>query len=87
MKHYSCETDGRVCCRLIDFDIDDDKCIHNLKFKGGCHGNLTAIGKVCEGMKVDEAIKHFKGIRCGFKPTSCTDQFAGMLQQIKDENI
>ena len=83
MKHYSCET-NMVCSQLIDFDIDENNCIHNLKFKGGCPGNLKAIGILCENMPVDEAIKKFDGICCGFKPTSCTDQFARILKNIKE---
>lgn len=82
MKHYSCEPAPMVCCQLIDFDLDENNCIHNLKFKGGCPGNLKAIGKLVEGMKADEAIKTFSGITCGFKPTSCSDQFARILDKV-----
>ena len=83
MKHYSCEPSEMVCCSLIDFDIDDENRIHNLKFHGGCPGNLKAIGRVVENMKKEDAVKYFKGITCGFKPTSCSDQFAAMLEKIK----
>ena len=86
MKHYSFEPSSMVCCYQIDFDIDDDSCIHNLKFSGGCNGNLTAIGKLCEGLKMEKAIELLSGIRCGSKPTSCTDQFARALQRLKKEN-
>lgn len=84
MKHYSCEPSEMVCCSLIDFDIDDENKIHNLKFKGGCSGNLKAIGRVVENMNVDDALKHFSGVTCGYKPTSCTDQFARILEKIKN---
>ena len=85
MKHYLYEPSDMVCCSLIDFDIDENDCIHNLKFKGGCSGNLRAIGRVCENMKVDDAINYFNGIYCGFKPKSCTDQFAKALKKLKEE--
>lgn len=83
MKHFACEPFPMVCCQLIEFDVDGENCIHNLKFHGGCPGNLTAIGKLVEGMNVDTAIKTFSGIRCGSKPTSCTDQFARILEKVK----
>ena len=85
MKHYSCEPAPMVCCQQIDFDIDENNCIHNLKFHGGCPGNLTAVGRLVEGMNVDEAIKKFSGIQCGAKPTSCTDQFSRILEKIKNQ--
>ena len=84
MKHYSCEPSEMVCCSLIDFDIDDENKIRNLKFRGGCSGNLKAISRVVENMSVDTAIDYFKGVTCGYKPTSCTDQFARILEQIKN---
>ena len=83
MKHYSCEPSEMVCCSLINFDIDEENRIHNLKFHGGCSGNLKAIGRVVENMKTEDAVKYFKGVTCGFKPTSCTDQFARILEKIK----
>ena len=52
MKHFACEPFPMVCCQLIEFDVDGENCIHNLKFHGGCPGNLTAIGKLVEGMKI-----------------------------------
>ena len=85
MKHYSCEPSEMVCCSLIDFDIDDEDRIHNLKFKGGCSGNLKAISRVVENMTANDAINYFSGIQCGYKPTSCTDQFARILKTVKSE--
>ena len=41
---------------------------------------------VPKGMKVDDAISKLKGIRCGFKPTSCPDQLARALEEIKNGN-
>ena len=82
MKHYSCEPAPMVCCQQIDFDIDENNCIHNLKFTGGCPGNLAAIGKLVEGMDAGEVMKKFSGIRCGGKPTSCTDQFSRILEKL-----
>lgn len=82
MKHFSSEPGPMVCCQLIDFDLDENNCIHNLKFHGGCPGNLAAISRLTEGMKAEDAVKTFSGIHCGFKPTSCTDQFARILEKV-----
>ena len=59
--------------------------IKSLKVIGGCNGNLQGIARLVEGMDVDTAISKLDGIRCGFKPTSCPDQFAQALKAIKAE--
>ena len=33
-------------------------------------------------MKAEDAIARLKGIKCGFKPTSCPDQLAHALEEI-----
>lgn len=81
---YVYETKG-VCASEITFDINDDK-ITNIKFYGGCNGNLKAIATLCEGMTVDEIEKKLKGNTCGFKPTSCADQFAIAVRKAYEEN-
>lgn len=72
-----------VCSKKIDFEITDGK-IHNVSFTGGCHGNLQGIGRLVEGMEVDEVISRLEGIRCGFKNTSCPDQLAKALKSLKN---
>lgn len=72
-----------VCSKKIDFEITDGK-LHNVSFTGGCHGNLQGIGRLVEGMKVDEVISRLEGIRCGFKNTSCPDQLAKALKSLKN---
>lgn len=73
-----------VCSRLMQFDIEDNK-IHNLKVVGGCNGNLQGIGKLVEGMDIDEVISRVEGIRCGARPTSCPDQLSRALKQAKEQ--
>ena len=73
-----------VCSQLIDFDIKDDK-VTNVKFVGGCNGNLQGISHLIEGMEVKEAISRLEGITCGFKSTSCPDQLAKALKQAVGE--
>ena len=78
---YSYKPSG-VCAMQINFDIDGDV-ISNVEFIGGCNGNLQGIGRLVEGMPVDEVISRLRGIRCGYKPTSCPDQLATALEQAK----
>ena len=73
-----------VCSQKIDFDVEDGK-VRNVKFLGGCNGNLQGIGALIEGMEIDEAISRLSGIRCGFKNTSCPDQLACALKSILGE--
>lgn len=72
-----------VCSQVINYDIDDNGKVHNVSFVGGCNGNLQGIGKLVEGMSVDEVIERLEGIKCGFKNTSCPDQLAKALQASK----
>ena len=69
-----------VCSRLIQFELEDGV-IHNVAFMGGCNGNLKAISKLVEGKKAEEIIPVLKGNTCGFKNTSCADQFAQALEK------
>ena len=72
-----------VCSTSIDIEVEDGV-IKFVEFFGGCNGNLQGISALVEGMKVDDAISRLKGIRCGFKTTSCPDQLARALEQIKE---
>ena len=69
-----------TCSREISFDIVDGK-ITGVSFVGGCNGNLQGVSRLVEGMKPEEAIERLKGIRCGYKETSCPDQLATALQK------
>lgn len=74
-----------TCSTSIDVEVEDGK-IKFVQFFGGCNGNLKGIASLVTGMEVDDAISKLKGIRCGFKPTSCPDQLAHALEQIKEGN-
>ena len=71
-----------TCSQMIDFEVEDD-IIKSVAFTGGCNGNLKGISALVSGMKVDDAIAKLKGIKCGFKNTSCPDQLARALEQYK----
>ena len=76
---YNYQTSG-TCSREIVFEIEEGK-VRNLYFIGGCNGNLQGIGKLVEGMKVEDVIARVEGISCGGRPTSCPDQLAQALKQ------
>lgn len=74
-----------VCSKQMDMDIVDGK-IYRLEVFGGCSGNLQGIGKLVEGMAVEDVISRLEGIRCGFKDTSCPDQLARALKKYLAES-
>ena len=69
-----------VCSQEMQVDVDDQGIIQELRVLGGCSGNLQGIASLVKGMPAREAIERLKGIRCGFKDTSCPDQFARNLE-------
>ena len=81
--HYDYKTQG-TCSRTISFDIEDGT-IKNVKFEGGCNGNLKGISALAEGKKPEELIKCLEGIKCGFKQTSCPDQLSRALKSALEE--
>lgn len=70
-----------TCSTMIDVELKDGV-IDSVEFTGGCNGNLQGISALVKGMKPEEAINRLKGIRCGFKPTSCPDQLAHALEEM-----
>ena len=76
------QTQG-TCSSAIDVEVDQGV-IKSVAFTGGCHGNLQGISRLVEGMKVEDAISRLKGIKCGFKSTSCPDQLARALESKKN---
>ncbi len=70
-----------TCSSAIDIEVEDG-IIKSVKFTGGCNGNLQGISSLVEGMKAEDAIARLKGIRCGFKNTSCPDQLAQALEKM-----
>ena len=72
-----------TCSTAIDIEVKDGR-IESVAFTGGCNGNLQGISALVKGMMVEEAISRLKGIRCGFKNTSCPDQLAKALEAITE---
>lgn len=69
-----------VCSQRMIIELEDG-IIKNVRVIGGCNGNLQGISRLVEGMSAREAIEKLKGIRCGFKSTSCPDQLSIALEQ------
>ena len=80
---YEYRTRG-VCSQAIRFEVEGDV-VEKVQFIGGCSGNTQGVARLAEGMTVDAVIAKLKGIRCGGKPTSCPDQLARALEQMKEE--
>ena len=78
---YQYKTKG-TCSQMILFDVEDDK-VMNVKFMGGCNGNLKGIAALVEGMDIDDVIARVEGVTCGPKATSCPDQLAQALKAAK----
>ena len=68
-----------TCSKQIIFDLDQDNRVHNVKFMGGCSGNLQGIARLVEGKTPDEIVPILEGIRCK-QNTSCPDQLAQALK-------
>lgn len=69
-----------TCSRKMTVELEGN-IIKNVSIEGGCNGNLQGISRLVEGMDAQEAIERMKGIRCGFKQTSCPDQLSIALEQ------
>ncbi len=78
-KHIEYKTKG-TCSRMVIVDVEDGV-ITDCSFVGGCSGNTQGVASLVIGMKADEAVKKIKGIKCGFKTTSCPDQLALALEE------
>ncbi|MBO5196143.1 MAG: TIGR03905 family TSCPD domain-containing protein [Clostridia bacterium] len=69
-----------VCATTINFELEDG-IVSDVSFVGGCNGNLKAISRLVDGMEAEKVIDILKGNTCGFKKTSCADQFAIALTE------
>ena len=74
-----------VCSQEMRVEVDEQGVIQQMQVYGGCSGNLQGISALVQGMNAREAIERLKGIRCGFKNTSCPDQFARNLERLLDQ--
>ena len=73
-------TPNGVCSKKMRITLDDNDVIEKVEVLGGCSGNLQGSSSLVVGMPAREAIRRMRGIRCGFKETSCPDQLARGLE-------
>ena len=71
-----------TCSTEINFEVENNK-ITEISFTGGCSGNLQGICSLVKGMNIDDVISKLEGIKCGYKSTSCPDQLAKALKEVK----
>lgn len=83
MNYYDYTPTG-VCSKKMRFEIEKD-IVKNIEIIGGCSGNLQGIIALCKNQNINDIIPKLKGIKCGFKNTSCPDQLANALEQYKKE--
>jgi len=74
-----------VCSRNFHADVNDEGVIESLSIEDGCDGNGQGMSRMVQGRHIDEVITLLSGIRCGRKSTSCPDQIAKMMAEIKDK--
>ena len=83
MESYNYKTKG-TCSREINITVDGDRIV-SVSYVGGCNGNTQGVAALVAGMSIDEAINRLYGIKCGPRPTSCPDQLARALMEIKNQ--
>ena len=71
-----------TCSRFIEIEVEDG-IVKDVAFNGGCNGNAQGISRLVTGMSIDDTIKRLEGIKCGNKNTSCPDQLAQALKEMK----
>ena len=81
---YRYQTHG-TCSKLIDVEMDESGVVDDVKFEGGCDGNLKGMRALVKGRSAQELIPLLEGIPCAGKPTSCPDQLARALRAILEQ--
>lgn len=69
-----------VCSRKIEFEIDEEGLVRDVRFTRGCAGNTAGLAILAEGQPATRLIELLKGVPCGLKSTSCPDQLAVALE-------
>lgn len=82
---FTYKTKG-TCSASIEIEAEGNL-LRQVRFNGGCSGNLQGISSLIEGQDIDWVIDRLDGIRCGTKTTSCPDQLARALQKYKEEHM
>ena len=78
---YTYKTKG-TCSRQMTVEVEEG-IIKNVNNVGGCMGNIEGKTRLVIGRPVDEIIGLLKGVQCGMRGTSCPDQLARALEEMK----
>ena len=78
---YTYKTKG-TCSRQMTVEVEDG-IIKNVNIVGGCMGNIEGMTRLVKDRPVDEIIGLLKGVQCGMRGTSCPDQLACALEEMK----
>ena len=81
---YRYQTQG-TCSQTIDVDLTESGIVSDIRFEGGCDGNLKGMRELVRGRSAQELIPLLEGISCSGRPTSCPDQLARALKAILDQ--
>lgn len=72
-----------TCSSAIEYEVKDG-IVSDVRFVGGCSGNTQGLAKLVTGMRAEDVIEKLKGIRCGYRATSCPDQLAKALSALSE---
>ena len=76
---YIYKTKG-TCSTQIELELEGN-IVHNVKFTGGCNGNLSGISKLIIGQNALEVAEKLEGTTCRDKMTSCPDQLSKAIKE------
>ena len=69
-----------VCSREMHLDVQDGV-INEVRFLGGCDGNLKAMAILIKGKKAEDVIELLGDVGCGRRGTSCAHQLTIALKK------
>ncbi|WP_026507127.1 TIGR03905 family TSCPD domain-containing protein [Butyrivibrio sp. MC2013] len=71
-----------TCASQVHVEIDDEGIIRDVRFTNGCSGNTQGVSRLAIGRPATEVADQIRGIKCGFKPTSCPDQLSIAIDKL-----
>jgi uncharacterized protein (TIGR03905 family) len=77
---YTIDKPKKICPKSFSFELEDGL-IRNLKFVGGCEGNLKGLARLTEEKPAAEIAELLAGVSCGSKGTSCPNELSLALKK------
>ena len=74
-----------VCSRSVEFEIDGEGVLRNVRFIGGCSGNTQGVSALANGRNAREVMGCLRGIDCKGRGTSCPDQLSRAIAAALNE--